>query len=118
MPQCGLENRIELNGFAQPNSFFSFVAHFHFFAHGDVWFAVARSPDELASALNELRYACDALGRDFSEIEVTWFWDRHFDRDAVQSLADMGVHRLLVPMLSLGRDPLEGMEKFAAKMMQ
>jgi probable F420-dependent oxidoreductase len=85
--------------------------------HGDGWFAVARSPDELASALNELRDACAAQGRDFSEIEVTWFWDRHFDRDAVQSLADMGVHRLLVPMLSLGRDPLEGMEKFAAKMM-
>lgn len=85
--------------------------------HGDGWFAVARSPEELALALNELRDACDAQGRDFSEIEITWFCDRHFDRDAVQSLADMGVHRLLVSVLNLGRNPLEGMEKFAAKMM-
>lgn len=85
--------------------------------HGDGWFAVAGSSDELASALEQLRAACDVEGRDFSEIEITWFWDRHFDRDAVQSLADMGVHRLLVSVLNLGRNPMEGMEKFAAKMM-
>jgi len=85
--------------------------------HGDGWFATAGSPDELASALERLRAACDAEGRDFSEIEITWMWNRHFGLETVQSLADMGVHRLLVPTLSLGRNPLEGMEKFAAKMM-
>jgi alkanesulfonate monooxygenase SsuD/methylene tetrahydromethanopterin reductase-like flavin-dependent oxidoreductase (luciferase family) len=84
--------------------------------HGDGWFATAGSLDAMASALEQLRAACDVEGRDFSEIEITWMWDRHFGPETVQSLADMGVHRMLVPTLNLGRNPQEGMEKFAAKM--
>ncbi len=82
--------------------------------HGDGWFAPTGG-DELKTSLDALRTLCDAEGRDFAEIEITTMWPGQGGSDAVETLADMGVGRLVVPVMALGADPAAGIEKLAAE---
>jgi probable F420-dependent oxidoreductase len=81
--------------------------------HGNGWYAPMGSPDELAPALDQLRAACDAEGRDFGEIEITCMWPGVGGADFVQSLADAGVSRVVIPLMALGANPVEGIQKIA-----
>jgi probable F420-dependent oxidoreductase len=81
--------------------------------HGDGWFAPIGNPAELASALQDLRAACDAEDRDFDDIEITCMWPGHGGKEAVEQLADVGVSRLVVPLMALGDNPVEGMSRLA-----
>ena len=80
--------------------------------HGDGWFAPIGDPTELAAALGSLREACDANDRDFAEIEITCMWPGIGGTEAVQALADVGVSRLVVPVMGLP-DPMEAMQKIS-----
>ena len=80
--------------------------------HGDGWFAPIGDPTELAAALGSLREACDAYDRDFAEIEITSMWPGIGGIEAVQALADVGVSRLVVPVMGLP-DPMEAMQKIS-----
>jgi len=80
--------------------------------HGDGWFAPIGDPTELAAALGSLREACDANDRDFAEIEITSMWPGIGGIEAVQALADVGVSRLVVPVMGLP-DPMEAMQKIS-----
>lgn len=80
--------------------------------HGDGWFAPIGDPVELASALGSLREACDANDRDYSEIEITCMWPGIGGIEAVQALAEVGVSRLVVPVMGLP-NPLEAMQKIS-----
>jgi probable F420-dependent oxidoreductase len=80
--------------------------------HGDGWFAPIGDPTELAAALGSLREACDANDRDFAEIEITSMWPGIGGIEAVQALADVGVSRLVVPVMGLP-NPMEAMQKIS-----
>jgi len=62
--------------------------------------------------LGSLREACDANDRDFAEIEITCMWPGIGGTEAVQALADVGVSRLVVPVMGLP-DPMEAMQKIS-----
>ncbi len=81
--------------------------------HGDGWYAPIGDPGELSTALDELKSACDAEDRDFSEVEITCMWPAAGGIEAVQALADVGVSRLVVPLMALGSNPLEGIQKLS-----
>jgi len=81
--------------------------------HGNGWYAPIGSPDELKAALAELRKACDAEDRDFDEIEITTMWPGRGGKEAVEVMAEAGAHRLVVPIFSLGENPVEGIQKLA-----
>ena len=83
--------------------------------HGNGWYAPISDPAELVAALADLRAACDANDRDFGEIEITTMWPGQGGKEAVEGLADLGVSRLVVPLFALGDNPLEGIEKLAAQ---
>ena len=77
---------------------------------GDGFFPGKGKPDELAHLLDVMRAAADDAGRDPGAIEVTaGATGAVFGDDpvgAVQELADLGVHRLIVPPLSFDPDAL------------
>ena len=81
--------------------------------HGDGWFAPIGDPAELGKALDQLRSACDAQKRDFTEIEITCMWPGMGGTDAIEALAKVGVSRLVVPLMALGADPIDGIRKLA-----
>ena len=80
--------------------------------HGDGWFAPMGDPAELSAALTDLRAACDANDRDFSEIEITCMWPGVGGKEAVEALAEVGVSRLVIPVMGLP-DPAEAMQKIS-----
>lgn len=83
--------------------------------YGDGWFAPTADPEELKPHFDGIRKACDALGRDFGEIEMTCTWIGRGGPEALEALEAIGVHRVLVPLMALGPDPAEGMQKLAAE---
>ncbi|MDH3692208.1 MAG: LLM class F420-dependent oxidoreductase [Gammaproteobacteria bacterium] len=80
---------------------------------GNGWFAPMGTVDELKPALDKLRAACDAQGRDFSEIEITCMWPPGADKKAVESLEEVGVSRMVGMIPALGPDPVAGLSKIA-----
>ena len=82
--------------------------------HGDGWFAPIPEVENLAPALDQLKAACDAEGRDYQEIEISCMWNPKGGADSVRAYEDAGVHRLIVPLQALGPDPEEGMQKISA----
>ena len=80
--------------------------------YADGWYLPASGVD-LVPALAELRQACETVDRDFSEIEVTMGWLGRGGVEAVGELAEAGVHRLVVPLQVLGKNPAEGMQKLS-----
>lgn len=81
--------------------------------HGDGWFAPTAGPDQLAAMLEELKQACDAVGRDPGTVEITAMWvDARAGMDALRRYEDLGVSRLVVPVFALGRgNPLDALDK-------
>ncbi len=72
--------------------------------YGNGWYSPSHSVTELSEHLAQLRQACDAVGRDFDEIEITGVWILRGGADAVKRYADIGVHRLTVPIMAVWPD--------------
>ncbi len=81
--------------------------------YGNGWFAPTSDPVELTGHLDKVRAACDAIGRDFAEIEITCMWPGQGGKEAVATLAAAGCHRLVVPLFALGPDPVAGISRLA-----
>jgi probable F420-dependent oxidoreductase len=79
--------------------------------HGNGWFVPGADPRELTRQMGELKSACDSVGRDVAEIEITCMWPGMGGIEALQALADAGVHRAVVPLMALGADPAAGIER-------
>ena len=67
--------------------------------YGNGWFAPEGDPEKLKGHLDTLRQACDAIDRDFSEIEITCMWPGKGGADFLGSLKEAGVHRAVVPLM-------------------
>ncbi len=80
---------------------------------GNGWFVPGSDPAALRDQLAELAAACEAEGRDPAEIEITCMWPGQGGAEAVQALADAGVHRVVVPVMALGADPAAGIQALA-----
>jgi probable F420-dependent oxidoreductase len=81
--------------------------------HGDGWFAPMGDPKELGPALEQLKAACDAENRDFSEIEITCMWPGMGGKDFIGALEEVGVSRVVTPTFAFGENPVEGIQKIA-----
>ncbi len=86
--------------------------------HGNGWFAPTTDVQELGEHLQKIRSCCDEIGRDFSEIEITCMWPGIGGKDAINALEEAGVHRLVVPIMALGADPVAGISKLAEEVIQ
>jgi probable F420-dependent oxidoreductase len=82
--------------------------------YGNGWFAPTASVKELAPKLEELDKACDLVGRDRAEIEISAMWmPNPEDLGVIEQYADLGVSRLIVPVPALGKgDPIENLKAF------
>ena len=81
--------------------------------HGDGWYAPTADPKELEPMLETLRATCEQIGRDYDSIEITTMWAGQGGINAVDAFLNMGVDRLVVPLQTLGADPIEGLNKLA-----
>lgn len=66
---------------------------------GDGWFAPSVDPNEIAPQLETLKSECEAIGRDFAELEISAMWVPQLGMDAVKAMQDIGVHRLVAPIM-------------------
>jgi probable F420-dependent oxidoreductase len=69
--------------------------------YGNGWYSPSGSVTELSEHLALLREACGRVGRNFDEIETTGVWVMKGGADAVKRFADIGVHRLTVPLFAV-----------------
>lgn len=79
---------------------------------GNGWYAPAGDPAELKGHLESLRKACDEIGRDMSEIEITCMWPGRGGNEFLEQLAEVGVHRVVTPMMGAA-NPVEQLQKIA-----
>ncbi len=79
--------------------------------YGNGWYSPSGSVTELGEHLALLRQACDAVGRNFDEIEITGVWLMKGGTDAVRRFEDIGVHRLTVPLFAVWPDKAADMIK-------
>jgi probable F420-dependent oxidoreductase len=82
--------------------------------YGNGWFAPTTSVADLAPKLEQLKKACDAVGRDPKEVEVTAMWvPTPNDLSDIERYTDLGVSRLIVPVMALGPgNPVENLKAF------
>ena len=80
--------------------------------YGNGWYAPAGDPKELKGHLASLRQACDAIDRDMNEIEITCMWPGRGGNVFLGQLADIGVHRVVVPVMG-SPNPAENMQRLA-----
>lgn len=83
--------------------------------YGDGWFVPGTDIDEIKGMLEALKRTCDSLGRDYDELEISVMWPGRGGADALAALEAIGAHRAVVPILALGADPMEGIERLAAE---
>ncbi|MBO6555041.1 MAG: LLM class F420-dependent oxidoreductase [Pseudomonadales bacterium] len=78
--------------------------------YGNGWYAPEGDPEKLKVHLEKLKAACDAEGRDMSEIEITCMWPGMGGADFLGQLEEAGVHRAVLPMMGGGdlMDKLQG----------
>ncbi len=86
--------------------------------HGNGWFAPTTDVQELTGHLEKIKSCCDEIDRDYSEIEITCMWPGIGGKDAIKALEDAGVHRLVVPIMALGSDPVAGISKLAEEVIK
>jgi|AP95_1055475.scaffolds.fasta_scaffold14694_3 probable F420-dependent oxidoreductase len=79
--------------------------------YGNGWYAPGGDPAELKPQLDKLRKACDDIGRDMSEIEITCMWPGIGGKEFLAQLEEVGVHRAVLPFM--GGDPAESLGKIA-----
>ena len=84
--------------------------------HGNGWYVPGSDPSEIAGQLEQLKTACDAVGRDVGEIEITCMWPGQGGAESLQALATAGVHRAVVPLFALGADPTEGIKRLGGEL--
>ena len=61
-----------------------------------------------------MKKACDAIGRDISEIELGVFFGLVFDERSVAPLEDLGVKRVILPLPPAGaEDVLPKLDEYA-----
>lgn len=82
-------------------------------AHGDGWFLPVENAQALAEQRAPLVEACAAVGRDPDSIEISCMWNMKGGLDAIKAFEEAGASRLIVPLLSLGRDPVAGITQLA-----
>ncbi len=82
--------------------------------YGNGWYAPAGDPAEMKGHLESLRKACDAIGRDMSEIEITCMWPGLGGSDFLGQLEAVGVHRVVLP-LSPGPDMADNLAAIASE---
>jgi probable F420-dependent oxidoreductase len=80
---------------------------------GQGWFAPTVSPDQLKPMLDELARACDEVGRDPAEVEISSMWIPAMGLDSLRQFTDLGVARLIVPVQALGGNPIEALDGLA-----
>ena len=80
---------------------------------GNGWFAPTTDTAELARHFGLIRKACEAIDRDFNDIEMTCMWPGKGGSEAIRAYEQAGVHRLVVPLQALGGDPRAGIEQLA-----
>lgn len=78
--------------------------------HGDGWVAPNAGVEALRGHLERLNRIAEAEGRELDSIEVTSMWVYAKEPDALSEYEDLGVSRLLVPLLATGLEPLAGIE--------
>lgn len=78
---------------------------------GNGWFVPGSDPAELIKQLSQLRAECARWGREFQEIEITCMWPGAGGIEALEVLAKAGVHRAVVPLMALGTNPMEGIQR-------
>ena len=79
--------------------------------YGDGWFAPTDSAAGLAPMLEPLQAACAEQGRDYGSIELTSMWNARDGLDGIRAFQDIGVSRVIIPLFSLGKNPLQGLAK-------
>ena len=82
---------------------------------GQGWFAPTTDPQELTEGMHKLSAACDVIGRDVAEVEISCMWPGQGGTEAVEALAAAGADRLLVPTQVFGENPVEGIQALAAE---
>lgn len=83
--------------------------------YGDGWLVPGANPDEVRGMLEKLKRTCDSVGRDYGELEITVMWPARGGAEALGALEAIGAHRAVVPIMALGADPVEGIERIAAE---
>ncbi len=83
--------------------------------YGNGWFVPGTDVEEIKGLLVKMREVCAQEGRDPAEIEITAMWPGRGGQGALNALAEIGVHRAVVPLPALGPDPVEGIEKLAGE---
>ncbi len=85
--------------------------------YGNGWFVPGTDVEEIKGLLEKMRAVCTEEGRDPAEIEITAMWPGRGGQGALDALAEIGVHRAVVPLPALGPDPLEGIQKLAGEVL-
>ena len=85
--------------------------------YGNGWFVPGTDVEEIKGMLEQMRQACAQENRDPAEIEITVMWPGQGGQAALDGLADIGVHRAVVPLMALGPNPAEGMQKLAEEVL-
>jgi probable F420-dependent oxidoreductase len=81
---------------------------------GDGWYAPTANIAQLEPMLKELRAACAKVGRDPKTVEISCMWIPAMEGpDVVKRYADLGVSRLIVPVMALGGVGPDVIERFA-----
>ena len=83
--------------------------------YGDGWFVPGADIDDITGMLDALKRTCEGAKRDYSELEITVMWPARGGAEALHALDAIGVHRAVVPFMALGANPMEGIERLAAE---
>lgn len=79
---------------------------------GDGYFAPGNGVDTVKSLLDKLSAACEEIGRDRGEIEVTGMWLGLAEGvDSIKQYEDIGVDRLVILLPALGGKPEDALDK-------
>jgi len=85
--------------------------------YSQAWYGFRRSPEQAAADIAGITSACEAIGRDVDEIDISVTPDRRVDAEVVEAYGAVGVHRLL-PAVAGDRDrvlaTLEGISALIA----
>ena len=85
--------------------------------YGNGWFVPGTDGEEIKGMLAQMRTVCEQEQRDPDEIEITVMWPGNGGQAALDALAEIGVHRAVVPLPALGPNPMEGMQQLAAEVL-
>ena len=82
--------------------------------YGDGWYAPTAAVGQLEPLVKQLHAACAQVGRDPKTVEISCMWIPAAENmDAVKRYRELGVSRLIVPVMALGGPPADALDKFA-----